>query len=329
MDRRRLAAVWPWRSRWRPLHGAAGAQVDDATLLKPRRRRVVGYGRDYAETHHSPLTQIDQTQRRRLGVAWSVEVGSEGKIETTPMVFNGVLYGTSTWSVVYAVDLRTGTLKWRWDPGLVRGGFAPMGPRPCCGPVNRGVALYNGKVYVGLLDGRLVALDARDRHVRCGRCRRRRPDSDYTHHRRAAHRQGQGRDRATAAPSTACAASSPPTTPRPASRRGGSTSSPAIRRSRSKTRRWRGAAKTWNGEWWKYGGGGTPWDGIAYDPELESRLRRHRQRLAVERATIAAPAAATTCICPRSSRSTPTPASTSGTTRRRPATTGTTTPRSR
>ena len=53
------------------------------------------------------------------------------------------------------------------------------------------------------------------------------------------------------------------------------------------------AAKTWNGQWWKYGGGGTPWDGIAYDPEAEPDLRRHRQRIALERATIAAPAAAT------------------------------------
>ena len=96
----------------------------------------------------------------RLTEAWSVEVGSQGKIETTPIVWNGTLYGTSTWSVVYAVDARTGALKWRWDPALVKGGFAEGGPRYCCGPVNRGVAIYKGRVYVGLLDGRLVALDA-------------------------------------------------------------------------------------------------------------------------------------------------------------------------
>ena len=89
-----------------------------------------------------------------------MEVGSQGKIETTPIVWNGTLYGTSTWSVVYAVDARTGALKWRWDPALVRGGYGEGGPRYCCGPVNRGVAIYEGRVYVGLLDGRLVALDA-------------------------------------------------------------------------------------------------------------------------------------------------------------------------
>src|SRR5688572_9255585 len=78
-------------------------KVDDATLLKPADGEWVGYGRDYAETHHSPLKQIDQSNVSRLGVAWSVEVGSEGKLETTPIVFNGVLYGTSTWSQVYAI----------------------------------------------------------------------------------------------------------------------------------------------------------------------------------------------------------------------------------
>ena len=80
------------------VHGQQARKVDDATLLKPADGDWVGYGRDYAETHHSPLKQIDQTNVSRLGVAWSIEVGSEGKLETTPLVFNGVLYGTSTWS---------------------------------------------------------------------------------------------------------------------------------------------------------------------------------------------------------------------------------------
>src|SRR5262245_17345906 len=107
-------------------------QVNDATLLKPPVEEWVTYGRDYAETHHSPLKQIDAANVARLGLAWSVEVGSEGKIETTPLVWNGTLYGTSTWSVVYAVDIRTGKLKWRWDPALVRTGYEGSGPRFCC-----------------------------------------------------------------------------------------------------------------------------------------------------------------------------------------------------
>src|SRR5689334_21537121 len=142
------------------LHGQQPRVVDDAMLLKPADGEWITYGRDYAETHHSPLKQIDQSNVAKLAVAWSTEVGSEGKIETTPLVFDGVLYGTSTWSKVYAIDLRTGKLKWQWDPGLVRAGYEADGPRACCGPVNRGVALYKGRVYVGLLDGRLMALNA-------------------------------------------------------------------------------------------------------------------------------------------------------------------------
>src|SRR5688572_27820276 len=89
------------------LQARQARKVDDATLLKPADGDWVGYGRDYAETHHSPLKQIDQSNVGRLGLAWSAEVGSEGKLETTPLVFNGVLYGTSTWSQVYAIDIRT------------------------------------------------------------------------------------------------------------------------------------------------------------------------------------------------------------------------------
>ena len=129
MDRRAGGSVWPWPSRWFRRRAQQARKVDDATLLKPADGDWVGYGRDYAETHHSPLTQIDQSNVSRLGLAWSVEVGSDGKLETTPLVFNGVLYGTSTWSQVYAIDLRTGKVKWQWDPALVRGGFEGMGPR--------------------------------------------------------------------------------------------------------------------------------------------------------------------------------------------------------
>lgn len=85
--------------------------VDTTVLTKPSDADWVTYGRDYAETHHSPLKQIDVSNVSRLGVAWSTEVGSQGKVETTPLVWNGVLYGTSTWSVVFAIDVRTGKLR--------------------------------------------------------------------------------------------------------------------------------------------------------------------------------------------------------------------------
>jgi hypothetical protein len=82
--------------------------------------------------------------------------GRAGTLETTPLVSNGVLYATGPWSTVFAMDARTGAMKWTWDPKLPTTG----GPSPVLRRVNRGVALSDGLVFVGLLDGRLVALDA-------------------------------------------------------------------------------------------------------------------------------------------------------------------------
>ncbi len=127
-------------------------------------------GRDYQETRYSPLKQIDASNVSKLGLAWYYDTGSDrGTVETTPLVSNGVMYATLPWSVVVALDARTGKEKWRWDPQIPHMNFPPgsvgkpdkvrTGPSVCCGPANRGVALYNGKVYVGTLDSRLVALD--------------------------------------------------------------------------------------------------------------------------------------------------------------------------
>ena len=241
-------------------------QVTDAILLNPPDTEWVTYGRDYAETHHSPLKQIDAGNVSRLAPVWSVEVGSEGKIETTPLVFDGVLFGTSTWSTVYAVDLRTGKLKWQWDPGLVKAGYEANGPRACCGPVNRGVALYKGRVYVGLLDGRLVALNAETSKPEWA-AQTTPPGSDYSI--TGAPRivkgnvvigQGGAEYGVRGFLAAYDAASGKlawkwfvvPGDPA----KGFEDESMAA------------AAKTWNGQWWKAGGGGAPWDGIAYDPEL-------------------------------------------------------------
>jgi quinohemoprotein ethanol dehydrogenase len=241
--------------------------VTDATLLNPPAEEWVSYGRDYAETHHSPLTQIDATNVSRLKLAWSTEVGSDGKVETTPIVWDGMLYGTSTWSVVYAIDVRTGTLKWKWDPALVKGGPAMGGARFCCGPVNRGVAIYQGRVFVGLLDGRLVALDAKTgavvwsvQTVPAG--------TDYSI--TGAPRIVKGRviigngggEYGVRGYLTAYDAE----TGKQAWRWYVVPGDPS---KGVEDRSMEMAVRTWRGEWWKFGGGGTPWDGIAYDPELD------------------------------------------------------------
>ena len=81
------------------------------------------YGRDYAETHYSPLTQINDKNIGRLKLAWSwpteAPQGQTG-VEATPLMHNGVLYGSLTWGVLWAADARTGKMKWRWDPEIPR-----------------------------------------------------------------------------------------------------------------------------------------------------------------------------------------------------------------
>jgi quinohemoprotein ethanol dehydrogenase len=249
------------------LSAQARRQVDDGTLLKPAPGEWVTYGRDYAETHHSPLTGIDASNVTRLGLAWSVEVGSQGKVETTPIVHDGVLYGTSTWSVVFAIDVRTGTLKWRWDPGLVKGGFAEGGPRYCCGPVNRGVALYKGRVYVGLLDGRLVALNAQNGHIDWA-VQTTPVGTDYSITGAPRIVKGNvligngGGEYGVRGYLTAYNAESG----KQAWRWYVVPGDPSLGLEDASMER---ALKTWKGEFWKAGGGGTPWDGIAYDPEAD------------------------------------------------------------
>ena len=146
-----------------PVRAIAAAATDVTTerLRQSPPGEWLTYGLDHAETRFSPLTRITvdnvkQPQER-------VDLGHprrHGQIEATPLVHDGVLYASGTWSVIFALDARTGALKWKWDPGIIRGGRAAGGQTVINGAPNRGVALYNGKVYAGLQDGRLVALDA-------------------------------------------------------------------------------------------------------------------------------------------------------------------------
>ena len=85
------------------------------------------------------------------------ELGTTRGLEATPLVSNGVIYTTGEWSVAYALDVKSGEILWTFDPKVPRARARTI----CCDAVNRGVALYNGKVYLGALDGRLIALDAK------------------------------------------------------------------------------------------------------------------------------------------------------------------------
>src|SRR5207244_11318666 len=93
-----------------------------------------------------------------LGLARSADVGPGGRNqEGTPLFWNGALYGITNWSVVFAVDARTGKERWRWDPEVTQ---TAVRPKICCGVVNRGIAIYQGKIIAPVIDGRLEALDA-------------------------------------------------------------------------------------------------------------------------------------------------------------------------
>lgn len=113
-------------------------------------------GGDYSEKGFSPLTQINKDNVDTLGLAWEADMDSHRGLEATPIVVGGKIYVSSTWSRVKAFDAKTGKELWTYDPEVPRG----IGRTLCCDVVNRGVAVSNGRVFFGTLDGRLIALDA-------------------------------------------------------------------------------------------------------------------------------------------------------------------------
>jgi quinohemoprotein ethanol dehydrogenase len=133
--------------------------VDDQRLLDAERepQNWLTYGGTYFEQRYSTLEQINVDTVSRLKPAWSFDFDTTRGQEATPLVVDGVMYTTTAWSKVYALDAKTGRQLWRYDPQVP----GEAGPKPCCDVVNRGAAVYRGRVYVGTVDGRLIALDAR------------------------------------------------------------------------------------------------------------------------------------------------------------------------
>ncbi len=241
--------------------------VDDARLraAASEPESWLTYGGSYAEQRYSRLAKIDDANVGELGLAWSLELGTRRGVEATPIVVDGVIYATATWSVVLAVDARSGKLLWRYDPEVPR----EQGGRVCCDVVNRGVAVYRGRVYVGTLDGRLVALDAKTGEVVWSRL--------------------------TVDPSKPYSITMAPRVVKGRVIVGNGGAEFGVRGyvsaydARTGDLAWRfytvpgdparpfehpeleEAAKTWDpsGEYWKIGGGGTVWNAVAFDPELD------------------------------------------------------------
>ena len=117
----------------------------------------LSYGRTYDEQRFSPLDRIDAGNVAQLGLAWAFDLDTAHRAqESTPLVIDGVMYVTSAWSKLFALDAKTGKQIWAFDPKVP----GEAGVNACCDVVNRGVAAWNGKIYLGTLDGRLVAVDA-------------------------------------------------------------------------------------------------------------------------------------------------------------------------
>ena len=144
-------------------NGGKGAKVDDARLLAAADDGAnwMTYGRTYDEQRFSPLSDVNDANVGQLGLEWFSDLDTARGQEATPIVVDGVMYITTAWSMVKAYDAATGKPLWSYDPQVPRSKLVDV----CCDAVNRGVAVYKGKVYVATLDGRLIALNADDGKV--------------------------------------------------------------------------------------------------------------------------------------------------------------------
>lgn len=226
----------------------------------------MSHGRTWSEDRFSPLTQINDGNVSELGLAWYDDLATMRGVQATPLVIDGVLYNESIYNIVTAYNAATGEKLWTYDPRV-----GPEWARlACCGPSSRGLAAWEGKIYIGALDGRLIAVDAAtgqevwsvqtfDRtqpysitgapRVYDGKVIIGNGGADYgVRGFVAAYDADTGRRlwKFYTVPGN------------PAAGPDGEASDTAMQI----------ALPTWAGEWWRYGGGGTAWDAFAYDPEL-------------------------------------------------------------
>jgi alcohol dehydrogenase (cytochrome c)/quinohemoprotein ethanol dehydrogenase len=241
------------------------ADVKESRIINADREpeNWMTYGRTYGEQHFSPLNQINDQNISQLGLAWFYDLDTNRGQEATPLVVDGEMYFTSAWSRVFAFDAATGKLLWSYDP-KVPGNWAV---NACCDVVNRGVAAWEGKIFAGTLDGRLVALDAKTGRLVWETLT---IDPSFRYTITGAPRVVKGkviigngggefgvRGYVSAYDSeTGKLAWRFYTVPGDPAK---PFESPLLEK----------AAKTWSGDWWKLGGGGTVWNAMAYDPELD------------------------------------------------------------
>ena len=251
------------------IHSWAIALVDDKALTSlGDGSNWLSYGRNYSEQRYSPLEQINVESVKRLGLEWVMELPKDKQLTGTPLVVDGVMYFTGSFSVTRAVDAKTGELLWEYDPKSIE----HAGDRLVnMWDQNKGPAFWNGKVIISTIDGRLVGIDAKTGKMVW--------ETMTIDPRRAYYITGapkvfkgkvvigNGGTEHDAARGyiTAYDADTGEQAWRfwvvPGNPADGF-ESPAMEM----------AAKTWTGEWWKFGGGGNTWNGITYDPEFDQLL---------------------------------------------------------
>ncbi len=244
-----------------PVAAPAAANVTNERLLNAESEpgQWMMTGGTYEETHFSPLSEINRDTIGRLSLAWYADYDTNLSQQGTPLYIDGTVYVSTAWSSVYAFDAKTGAQKWHFDPMTPK----EIAIKVCCGIVNRGIAAFEGKIYLGALDGNLYAIDA---NTGLELWHKQTVDVEKQYTVTSAPRIIKGQVVI-----------------------GNSGSEFGVRGylgaydANTGEDKWRVytvpgnpelgfenptmemAAKTWSGNWWELGGGGTVWDAIVYD----------------------------------------------------------------
>ena len=256
------------------LFAGCGGSGDESTTERPvTAQRIINadsepgnwlsHGRTYDEQRFSPLAKINDGNVSDLGLAWHFDIDTKRAMEATPLIADGVMYVTAAWSVLYALDARTGAPLWKYDPQVPKS----WGTYACCDVPNRGAALWDDKVFVATLDGYLAAIDAATgKEVwKVDTIDRKSPFTITGAPRVVKGKVIIGNGGAEYGVRGFVSAFDAETgelvwkTYTVPGNPADGFESDALRM----------AAETWSGEWWKMGGGGTAWDSFAYDPELD------------------------------------------------------------
>ena len=239
--------------------------VDDAALANEAdTENWAGFGRTYSEQRFSPLEQINVRNVRELGIEWFLDLPNDRSLTGTPLVVDGVIYFNGSYNVVRTVEAKTGKLLWEYDPKVIDHSGDRM---RMLWDWNRGIAFWKGKVFNATIDGRMIAIDAKtgkelwtqqtfDPKLPLFITGAPKVFRDKVIIGNGGTEWGAARGFVVAYDTeTGDEAWKFYTVP----------GNPADGFENNAMKM---AAKTWTGEWWKYGGGGTVWHGITYDPDF-------------------------------------------------------------